>query len=354
MRFVLFFVTISTLFLFGHQKLTSDSSKSIFINPTVKTYRDFHPYPYLSSPHLQSIFGYYFASVDNPESTTHLVHLEDGDQIALEISTPENWTPRSPTVLMVHGLGGSHESTYLKRLAQLTLEKGARAIRMNLRGCGTGKGFAKKGYHGGLSQDLKEVIVKLYEAHPLSPLSLVGFSLSGNTTLKLLGEDPHIHHYLERAVAVCPAISLEESSLRFKSFPNTMYQRSFLKTLVQTVKEQENEFPDGLLTSLQKCRSLYEFDELFTAPFWGFSDAKDYYTKSSSCHLIPNIKLNTHILFAADDPLIHFSHLDLQAIPSHVEVVITKHGGHMGFVGHPKKGPVRWMDHQIIHWLELH
>ncbi len=313
----------------------------------------FVPHPFLKNTHLQTIIGNYYGDVEAPPSQRELITLADGDQIALEISTPNGWTRSCPTVLMVHGLGGSHDSSYLKRITHSLIEKGARAVRMNLRGCGSGKGLAKRGYHGGVSVDLKEVIHRVYEKDPQSPLSLVGFSLGGNITLKLLGEDSTIDNYLKRAIAVCPAICLEDSSIRFQKFSNTFYQRSFLRVLTAMVKEQNEMFPDGLLKSLESCKSLYEFDELFTAPHYGFENAKDYYTKCSAKDLIPNISLKTHILFAKDDPLVNGSLLNPKNLPDNIELIITARGGHMGFLGHSKKSHFRWMDHQILTWLEL-
>ncbi len=314
----------------------------------------FVPHPFLKNTHLQTIIGNYYGDVEDPLSQRELITLPDGDQISLEISTPDQWTQSCPTVLLVRGLGGSHDSTYLKRITHLVVEKGARAVRMNLRGCGSGKGLAKRGYHGGVSEDLKEVIHRVYEKYPLSPLSLVGFSLGGNITLKLLGEDTTINSYLEKAIAVCPAICLEDSSRRFQKRSNSFYQKSFLRGLTNMVKEQKEMFPDGLLESLESCKSLYEFDELFTAPHYGFENAKDYYTKCSAKDLIPNITLKTHILFAKDDPLVNGTLLDPKDLPDNIELIITEKGGHMGFLGHPKKSLFRWMDHQIMTWLELH
>ncbi len=338
------FFTITCLFCSCSR--TTDTS-GISLN------HSFIPHPLMKNGHLQTIIGNYYGQVEAPHSQRELVTLPDGDQISLEISTPNEWTQSCPTILMLHGLGGSHDSTYLKRLTHLVIEKGARAVRMNLRGCGSGKGLAKRGYHGGVSEDLKEVILTLNEKSPESPLSLVGFSLGGNVALKLLGEDTTIDSYLEKAIAVCPAISLEDSAIRFQKFSNSFYQRSFLRGLTDMVKEQKEMFPDELLQSLEHCKSLYEFDEIFTAPYYGFENVKDYYAKCSSKDLIPNITLKTHLLFAKDDPLVNGSLLSSEDLPDNIELIITKRGGHMGFLGNPKKSHFRWMDNQILTWLEL-
>ena len=41
------------------------------------------------------------------------------------------------------------------------------------------------------------------------------------------------------------------------------------------------------------------------------------------------------------------------ALPPNVRVVRTPHGGHLGFLGPPwAAGGFRWMDSQILLWLE--
>ena len=95
--------------------------------------------PLLTDPHLQTIVAAKLTFALEPPSTTSLVALPDGDQIALEVSTPTGWQPNDPTVVMLHGLCGCHRSPYMQRLARKLLRCGMRAVRMNLRGCGSAK-----------------------------------------------------------------------------------------------------------------------------------------------------------------------------------------------------------------------
>lgn len=312
--------------------------------------KSFKPFPFLQNPHFQTILGAYFWNVDNPLSKTEHVPLPDGDVLAIEISTPPNWQESSPTILMVHGLGGSHESPYLKRLAHKCMAHNIRAVRINLRGCGTGQGLSHKAYHAGVSFDIFEVIEYLKKQSPNSPMTLVGFSLGGNIVLKLAGEKSDLGIHLEKVIGVCPSVSLEDTSLRFHKWPNRFYERKFLKFLKNIVSCESQLFSKNLKETLFSCSSLYEFDDQFTAPFWGYKSAKDYYTQCSSKPLIPNIKLPCHILFAGDDPLIDANALNDTKLPSNIELKITKHGGHMGFLGHPKQSSFRWMDDQIFNW----
>jgi predicted alpha/beta-fold hydrolase len=118
-------------------------------------------HPLLIDPHLQTIVAAKLSFAWEPSSTTCLVALPDGDRIALEVSTPTGWQPDDPTVVMLHGLCGCHRSPYMQRLAHKLLRCGIRAVRMNLRGCGSGKDLARYPYHSGRSADVLAVLESL-------------------------------------------------------------------------------------------------------------------------------------------------------------------------------------------------
>jgi predicted alpha/beta-fold hydrolase len=99
-------------------------------------------------------------------------------------------------------------------------------------------------------------------------------------------------------------------------------------------------------------RRLYDFDELYTAPAAGFESADDYYTRASAMPVIKNIRVHTTILASEDDPVVCYKpFLDL-SLPTNVTLCLTRHGGHLGFVGRSGIDPDRrWMDWRLIDWL---
>jgi predicted alpha/beta-fold hydrolase len=143
----------------------------------------FRPFPCLTHPHLQTIVAAELTWSREPPSSTHFVELSDGDTIALEVSTPRAWQPNDPTAVLLHGLCGCHRSPYMQRLADKLWRSGLRAVRMNLRGCGSGRGLARYPYHSGRSADVLAVLERLLQTTPQSPVTLIGFSLGGNIVL---------------------------------------------------------------------------------------------------------------------------------------------------------------------------
>jgi predicted alpha/beta-fold hydrolase len=314
----------------------------------------FRPLPFLTHRHLQTILAAKMYLPLEPPSVTRLVRLADGDQIALEISTPHGWQPDAPTVVLLHGLCGCHRSTYMRRLAYKAWRRGMRAVRMNLRGCGSGRGLARQLYHSGRSEDVHAVLRLLHADIPDAPLTLLGFSLGGNIALKLAGElRDTAAAYLQQVIAVCPPADLA-ACVRLLAHPsNRLYERHFMRRLRADVIDRHRLFPDLPPAELPQELSLYAFDNLYTAPRCGFRNAEDYYARCSAAPLVPDITIPCRILFAADDPFIDATVFDGVKLPASLQLIRTQYGGHLGFLGWPgRAGGYRWMDTLLLDWLQ--
>jgi predicted alpha/beta-fold hydrolase len=293
---------------------------------------DFFPLFGLSSKHLQTTLGAFRSIGEHPPSETMRVALGNGDFLTCEISRPAHF---EKIVVLVHGLGGSHASGYMVRLAKRLYDKGIMAVRLNLRGCGSGAGLSSLPYHAGRSQDVLLALQALQKYN--KELYLVGFSLGANIVLKLAGEmgDRAI---VRKTIAICPPVDLAESVQLIQKKSNYIYHTYYLKKVCEQARIWRNE----------PVRTLFEFDDKVTGPLWGFSGAEEYYKSSSSIHYLPHIRHECHLLFAEDDPFVNIKNL----INAPVEVWTTKKGGHMGFIGHTEKEYRSfWLDQQLIHWI---
>ena len=314
----------------------------------------FSPFPLLRGPHLQTIAAAKLRLWRRePPGAVRVVPLPDGDRIALVVSTPPQWRPDDPSILLLHGLCGCHQSSYMMRMALKLWRRGIRAIRMNMRGCGAGVGLARQPYHSGRSADVLAVLEDLQRQWPHSPVTLLGFSLGGNVMLKFAGElGRRAETFCTQIIAVCPPADLAACSRLLSQPSNRLYERYFMRRLLAAVAERHRLFPDLPPVTLPDRLSLYQFDNLFTAPQCGFADADDYYARSSAAPWVPHITLPCRILFAGDDPVIDATVFDGAALPANVEVVRTPQGGHMGFLGCPgRPGGYRWMDACLLDWI---
>lgn len=314
----------------------------------------FDPFPfltdYLSQTVLGSLVNWHFLM----HSSTEYVRLKDGDLIAMEVATPKTWKPTDPTVALVHGLCGSHRSPYLIRLTRKLIKLGIRSVRINLRGCGSGKGLAKQFYHCGSSIDVGEAIAHLKKETPESPVILIGFSLGGGLVLKLIGD------LAEKAIglidctyAVGPPIKLV-SSMRLLSHPNNrLFHQYFIRHLVSDVCHLHSSFPELEPVHFPNDLTILDFDELYIAPRLGFSSAFEYYNACSAIHVMPKIQIPCRVLFAEDDPIIDHSDIDEVLLPDNVEIFKTDRGGHLGFLGSPNRTyGFRWMDGLLLSWIK--
>lgn len=314
----------------------------------------FDPLPYLSSGFWQTVLGSYGLPLRDPPSSKFVVPVTDGDELICLESRPPGWTPQLPTFVLTHGLGGSSRSRYMVRLSRFLYRKGQRVIRVNFRGCGIGKGFARKPAHGGRSDDLLAVCHQLKRLNPESDLRVVGFSLSGNILLKMLGELGSAGVPLvERALAICPSVDLKASATFIAQPENRVFEEYYLRYMVERVVEKQKIYPDFPKIVFPDPLSMYTFDDLYTAPLSGFQNADDYYDHCSCKNLVHLIKVPTTILYSLDDPILPAHPIEQLRISSSVKAYATEHGGHVGFLGWV--GPkfwFRWMDKKIIEWLD--
>jgi hypothetical protein len=302
---------------------------------------NFKPVPGLTSPSLQMIVSNFSPPGSAPQSQSLLVTLTDGDLLSCEVSTPPNWQPHDFTIAMVHGLGGSHLSSYMIRLSRKFFQQGLRVVRINLRGCGTGHGLNRLPYNNGNSDDVRTVLETLKAKSPLSPIALIGFSLGGNITLKMAGElGDRAPSLLNRIFAVCPVLDIADAVYRISQKKNWVYHNYYLRTL----RKQGKKWLEGKVIS-----SMHDIDEQITAPLWGYKNAQDYYEKCSSCKYVKNISVPCDLLLSADDPFIDYTILKHTKLSPSTNVWITPFGSHMGFLGKTSnESDIHWMDHWLL------
>ena len=320
-----------------------------------RSFPPFRPHPLLRGGHAQTVAGIFLPGGRyRYRARRHRVLLDDGDQIVLHDDCPPNWRPGDRVALLVHGLAGCHESRYMQRIAHKLAERGVRAFRMDLRGCGAGLELSRLPYHSGRSDDAAAAIRALARIAPNSPVTLIGFSMGGNITLKLAGElaDSPCGN-LDSTMAVCPPVDLAACSRQISKRSNRLYDRFFVRLLMRQASEHRRRLPDApTLNFTRSPRSLWEFDNGYTAIVWGFGTADNYYSQAASLPLLAEIRLPTLILSARDDPMIPSDTLENASLPPAVRLHMSDRGGHLGFVG--RRGvdaDRRWMDWRVVDWV---
>lgn len=284
------------------------------------------------------------------------VTLPDGDSLIALDDCPGQWQTGDPVLVMMHGLGGSAQNSLLVRVAGKLNQRGVRVFRLNLRGCGAGAGLARLPYNAGRSGDLKAAVLAIIKCcGPSSPLTLFGMSLSANLLLKYLGEEgDQIPASVVKAMAVNPPFDLARSVATLERTLNKPYDRHFVGALIEQIQAQIQLRPDFAALPQPLPRTLYEFDDRYTAPHGGFADAASYYRQSSALTRIPLIRVPTVILTSADDPMVpvEMFHEHGRDWSDPVQLAITSGGGHLGYVGSGHGDPdSRWLDWRIVEFV---
>ena len=324
----------------------------------------FRPKWWLRGPHAQTIGSVYYPyRLPEQKTIEHVVELEDGDRLVLH----ENCVPASrqeplvapylhpdPTgrvIILVHGLGGSHRSLHVARLAYKLAAHGWTCLRMDQRGCGSGLTLAKRPTHAGRSEDLAAVVRFVQSRWPQRPITLIGFSLGGNVLLKLLaeyGSQPPAE--LDSAVAVAPPIDLATCADNLQQGSNWFYDRIFLRALNRLVQERRDRVDGCADIQLRSApTSLLDFDNRYTAPLAGFRDAQEYYQECSAARRLSSICVKTWIITSRDDPLVPFRIFTDVHLGSGTALHATTHGGHLGFIEqNGKESDPFWLDWRLM------
>lgn len=259
--------------------------------------------------------------------------------------------PRGQLVF-VHGLEGSANAGYIQSFAQNALTRGFGVHRTNLRTCGGTEELCRTMYHSGLTADTRFILERIHE-RKLGPIFLVGFSLGGNVTLKLAGELGETT-LLAGACAISTPIDLAACVKRLDLRSNRVYAFRFLDRLKARVRRKSRLSPDLYPTErLNEVKTVWQFDDAFTAPLFGFGTAANYYATQSAGQFLHLIRIPTLVITAQDDPLVPFSMYRDPVFDTNpaLTLLAPAHGGHVGFLSRSK--PRFWVDEAALRWIQL-
>ncbi|MER3423834.1 MAG: alpha/beta hydrolase, partial [Nitrospiraceae bacterium] len=246
---------------------------------------------------------------------------------------------RHPALILVHGLEGCSESHYMRGIASKAWRAGFNVVRLNQRNCGGTEHETPTLYHGGLSGDLRAVVMELSARDSIEAIWLAGYSMGGNLVLRMVGEAGPTIEALRGAAAVCPNIDPAACVEALEQARNWFYHHYFVRSLKARLRRKAGRFPGKFdLAALVGIRTLRAFDETFTAPDGGYQSAADYYERSGARHVLGNIAVPTLIITARDDPFIPYQTFQIPAVKNNpwIHFMAPAHGGHCGFIQHPR------------------
>jgi predicted alpha/beta-fold hydrolase len=244
-------------------------------------------------------------------------------------------------------------------LAAKAYERGMNVVRLNQRNCGGTEHLSSGLFHSGLTADAAHVIDELIRVDRLPAIAVAGYSLGGNLALKLAAEfGANPPPELRATAAVSPIIEISDCVQALEQPGRALYQWNFVRDLKRRMRRKER-FHPGLfdLKKLKAIRTVRAFDTEYTAPYFGFGSAEDYYYRASALRIIERICVPTLIITAQDDPFVPPGPFRDQKVTAnlHIDLRICEHGGHCGFIG-PKSGADDgyWAETQIVEFVQRH
>jgi predicted alpha/beta-fold hydrolase len=298
--------------------------------------RRYRPAWWLPDPHSATLWGR--VGRREPQLPTRVERWDTPDDDFVEVVRLDTGADTAaPRLLLLHGLEGGVHSHYARAMFREATARGWAADLLLFRTCGSEPNRLARSYHSGETSDPRWVIDRIVGEFPRAPLGLVGVSLGGNVLCKLLGETgPALPHQVVGAVAMSVPFDLARASRQIGRGFGTVYERSFLRSLIPKALQKVARHPElAALATVAEARTLWEFDDRFTAPLHGFRDAADYYARASALPYLAGISLATLLLSAADDPFLPAAVLDdvRQAVADNPAVTceFVARGGHVGF-----------------------
>lgn len=307
---------------------------------------------WLPGGNAQTIFPYFINLSPIISYRRERWEMDDGDFIDIDWLEGES---DKPLVIMLHGLEGSSQSHYALSLMNLLQMLRWRGAVVHFRGCSGYSNRLPRAYHAGDSMEIDRMlrhIAHRNDSHEWNtPCYAVGVSLGGNALLKWLGEQgAQAARQIAGVVAVSVPLDLAAAGKVLDSGFNRVYTHHFLTTLKRKALEKNRQFP-GLLNAraVAACRSLYEFDNLVTAPLHGFRDTDDYWRQSSSKPWLGSVQVPTLLINARNDPFLPESVLPQKSeVSSFVSLEFPQQGGHVGFIQGAFPGKLDWLPQRII------
>jgi predicted alpha/beta-fold hydrolase len=284
---------------------------------------------YLFNSHLETIVPSLLRKIDGTYERERL-ELTDGDFLDLDWMRGH----QDKLVIISHGLEGNSQRHYSKGVAHYFYQRGWDALAWNCRGCSGEMNRLPRFYHHGATEDIAAVIDHAIQKK-YTQIALVGFSMGGSMSLKYIGErKDKLPPEIKSTVVFSVPCDLGSSARELDKPNKKFYLNRFLKKLEKKIKTKSQKFPDLIsIKGFEKIKTFRDFDNRYTAPLHGFSDADDFYAKASSGPYLSFIQIPALIVNALNDPFLPDACYPRDVAKTHpyVHLEIPERGGHVGF-----------------------
>ncbi|MGH8298290.1 MAG: YheT family hydrolase [Steroidobacteraceae bacterium] len=329
------------------------------MSPPAPPPEDFLPPAWLRSRHLQSMLastalrrGPIARRAAPLVAAQRELLLDCGAGVRLQCFLSSPPQGRGSVVVLLHGWEGSAESLYVLSLGQLLFARGFDVVRLNLRDHGDTHHLNRELFHSCLLPEVIGAMRALQSARGGQPLRLVGFSLGGNFMLRVGADAAPAGLDIAKIIAVSPVLdpsdtlhALESGFVGYPLYFVRKWWRSLLKK--QTAWPTHYDF-----AGLHGVRDLRRLTAELIRRFTDFGSLDEYLDGYSiTGRRLAALATPTTIITSLDDPIIPAGGLERLAHPPALRIVITRFGGHCGFLER-LTGPT-WVERRVLAELDV-
>ncbi|KAM6914990.1 phospholipase ABHD3-like isoform 1-T1 [Xenentodon cancila] len=300
----------------------------------------FSPTPWCWGGRLQTLVCALLKSRPPVTYRNELIRTVDGGQISLDwadnqvsATYPESST--RPTVLILPGLTGNSQQSYVRHAVTQAVRHGYRCVVFNNRGVGGEELLTPVTYCAANTSDLERVVQHVKGLYPHAPVLGAGVSLGGMILLNYLARK-RTESGMVAGITISVAFDALKSSESMEEPLNWLLFNKYLtRGLCRAVIRHRKILEKVVdVDHVSKAQTIREFDERFTSLLFGYKSCMDYYHDASPGKKLPRTAVPILCLNAADDPFSPqnaFPVSIVQTLPN-VALLLTAHGGHIAFL----------------------
>ncbi|KAJ4846341.1 embryogenesis-associated protein emb8 [Turnera subulata] len=336
-------------------------ARDLFLPAFSSLHRPYSPFPLLAQNcHVETIFASFFRCSPPVTYKRECLRTPDDGAVALDWVAGDQFRlpPSSPVLILLPGLTGGSEDSYVRHMLVKARSKGWRVVVFNSRGCGDSPVTTPQFYSASFLGDMRQVVAHVASRYPNANLYAVGWSLGANILVNYMGQDYETCP-LAGAVSLCNPFDLVIADEDFRKAFNVVYDKALTNALCKIFKKHALLFEDlggEFNTPLAaNAKSVREFDDALTRVSFGFKSVDEYYSYSSSSKAIKHVRTRLLCIQAANDPIAPARGIPRQDIEENPNclLIVTPKGGHLGWIAGPE-APLGspWTDPVVMDFLE--
>lgn len=263
------------------------------------------------------------------------VIVDCGDGVRLQAFHSRPPTGRGVAAILLHGWEGSADSYYMVSLGSSLFDAGVNVVRLNLRDHGDTHHLNEGIFHSCRLEEVCGAVGGLRSQLALPDPWLVGFSLGGNFMLRVAASpDPRIGA-LAGVIAVSPVLHPDSAMIAMEQGWQ-LYQQYFVKKWTRSLRRKHARWAGLIDAGIFRLRDLRGMTAEMVSRHTDFPDIDAYLDGYAiTGDRLATLAAPAVILASRDDPIIPVADLSRLAQHPQLRVVVTDHGGHMGFLQTP-------------------